>query len=75
MLGRLRAQRSAGVPDIRVARWYAFLGERDATLALLERAAADRNPGLDMIKVEPLWAWLRLDPRFAAIVTQIGLSP
>lgn len=75
MLGRLRAQRSAGRPYIRVAQWFALLGEREAALAMLEQALADRNPGLDMIKVEPFWASLRSDPRFATIVAGVGLPP
>jgi eukaryotic-like serine/threonine-protein kinase len=75
VLGRLRKQRSTGRPDIRVAQWYAFLGEDEAALAMLERAVADRNPGLEYINVEPMWARLRQDPRFSALVARVGLSP
>jgi TolB-like protein len=74
-LGRLRAQHLAGRPYINVARWYAWLGAREAALAMLERAVADRNPGLEMITVEPAWDSVRHDPRFAAVVRQIGLTP
>jgi hypothetical protein len=42
---------------------------------MLERAVADRNPGLEYINVEPMWARLRQDPRFSALVARVGLSP
>ena len=74
-LGRMRAQRLGGRPEISVARWYARLGEREAALAMLEQAAAERNPGLEMIAVEAGWESVRGDPRFAAVVRRIGLSP
>ena len=60
---------------MRVAQWYAFLGERETALAMLEQAAAEQNPALEMIKVEPFWDSVRHDLRFAAVVRQIGLSP
>ncbi|HEX3232637.1 MAG TPA: bacterial transcriptional activator domain-containing protein, partial [Gemmatimonadales bacterium] len=75
LLGRLRAQRLPGKPGIKVAQWYAVLGERETALAMLEQAAAEQNPALEMIKVEPVWDSVRHDPRFAAVVRQIGLSP
>ena len=71
ILGRLREERTAGRPDIRVAVWYALLGERETALVTLQRGVADRNPGLEYVKVEPFWASVRDDPRFAAIVAGI----
>ena len=75
VLGRLRAQRLTGRPYIKVARCYVFLGEPEAALAMLEQAAAERNPGLEMIKVEPSWDSVRQDARFQAVLRQIGVSP
>jgi hypothetical protein len=75
VLGRLRAQRLTGRPYIRVAQYYAFLGEREAALSMLEQAAAERNPGLEMIKVEPFWNPVRQHPRFQEVLRQIGVSP
>jgi thioredoxin-like negative regulator of GroEL len=75
MLGRLRAEHLGGRPEIRVARWYARLGEKEAALAMLEQAATERNPGLEMITVEPGWDSVRADPRFGAVVRRIGLTP
>jgi TolB-like protein/Flp pilus assembly protein TadD len=74
-LGRLRSQRLVGRPYIRVAQLYAWLGEQDAAMAMLEEAVAERNPGLEMIKVEPYWTSVRQHPRFQAVLRRIGVSP
>ena len=57
------------------ARVYVYLEERDSALTELERAAVEREPRLEMIKVEPQWASVRREPRFAAIVRRMGLPP
>jgi serine/threonine-protein kinase len=57
------------------ARLYATLGARELALAELERAAAERHPGLEFIKVNPVFASLRGDRRFAAVVARMGLPP
>jgi len=75
VLGRLRAQHLTGRPYIRVAQYYAYFGEREAALAMLEQAVAERNPGLEMIRVEPLWDSVRQHPRFQAVLKEIGVSP
>ena len=70
-LSTLRARRSRAD----AARLYAFLGDRQAALSVLERELAERNPALEMIKVEPPFASLRGDPRFTAILVRMGLPP
>ena len=74
LLDRLEALRGRRA-RLDAARVYALLGDRDAALSELQRAAAERNPGLEMIKVEPAFASLRDDPRFTAIVARMGLPP
>ena len=59
----------------RLARLYAFLGEREAALTELGRAVDDREPTLEWLKVDPLLAALHEEPRFAAAVRRIGLPP
>jgi eukaryotic-like serine/threonine-protein kinase len=71
---RLTRQRP-GLIHARLARVYAFLGEREMALAELKRAVAERDPVLEMIKVDPYWTSLRPDPRFSAIVHRVGLPP
>jgi serine/threonine-protein kinase len=57
------------------SRLYADLGAREAALAELERAAAERDPRLEFLKIDPAWAPVRSDPRFAAVVARMGLPP
>jgi TolB-like protein/Tfp pilus assembly protein PilF len=56
-----------------VAQVYAWRGERDNAFEWLERAYAARDGGINRIKIDPLLVSLRTDPRFAAMVTKIGL--
>jgi TolB-like protein/tRNA A-37 threonylcarbamoyl transferase component Bud32 len=74
LLIKLRALRGRLDPT-GVARVFAVLGDRETALAELERAVAERDPELEMIKVEPYWASVRRDPRFAAVVRRAGLPP
>ena len=72
----LRATRERpGLIHGRLSRVYAFVGERELALAELKRAVAERDPVLEMIKVDPYWASLRDDPRFTTLVRRVGLPP
>jgi hypothetical protein len=52
---------------------YTALGDRETALDLLARAVSLRRPGALWIKVDPRFAPLRADPRFAALLRQVGL--
>ena len=54
---------------------YAQLGEKDQAFEWLEKAYADRVPGLFNIKVAPGWDPLRDDPRFADLLQRMNLMP
>lgn len=76
------AARAAALDELRKlrahlarARMYALLGEREAALSELDQAVRERDPRLELIKVDPTWASLRGDPRFARIVARVGLPP
>lgn len=49
------------------------LGEREAALALLEKALVDRNNFLVLAGLEPLLAELQGEPRFRRVVEQVGV--
>jgi serine/threonine protein kinase/Tfp pilus assembly protein PilF len=53
---------------------HSGLGDVDQTFALLEKALADREQRLVRIKVEPMLDPVRSDPRFAQLLSRIGLS-
>jgi hypothetical protein len=62
------------VPAFHLATIYAGLGEKDQALTSLEKAYADRSVLLASIGVEPEFDSLRSEPRFAALLREIGLG-
>jgi serine/threonine-protein kinase len=52
---------------------HAWRGEKDAAFEWLERAYAQRDGGMALIKYDPFIVSLRPDPRHAAMVRRIGL--
>lgn len=57
------------------ARVYVVLGERDKTLALLERAYRDRSVNLVTPRFRVEFSALASDPRFRDLVRRVGLPP
>jgi TolB-like protein/DNA-binding winged helix-turn-helix (wHTH) protein/Flp pilus assembly protein TadD len=49
------------------------LGEKDQAFAWLEKAHAERDPHLTLLKADPVYDTLRADPRFTALLQKIGL--
>jgi serine/threonine-protein kinase len=56
-----------------IAEAYAWRGDADAALDWLERARAQRDGGLTLLKVDPLLRKLHGDPRYLALLKKIGL--
>ncbi len=56
-----------------LAAGYAATGEPDRAFAALERALAQRSSGLIYLHVDPSYDPLRADPRYAGLVSRIGL--
>ena len=50
------------------------LGDLDAAFAALEQATVDADPELPNVVVEPRFAPLRSDPRYARLVELLGLD-
>jgi eukaryotic-like serine/threonine-protein kinase len=57
-----------------LAMGYAATGELDRAFACLERAYQARSAGLVYLHIDPAYAPLRGDPRFADLVRRIGLK-
>ena len=56
-----------------IAQVYAWRGETDRALEWLERARAQRDGGLTLLKVDPLLRSLRADPRYQALLKKMNL--
>ena len=65
--------RTSGVPDANLAIAYAALGRRDAALAHLATAVANRSVALFQIAVDPVYDPLRGDPRFDDLLRRMNL--
>jgi serine/threonine-protein kinase len=66
--------RYAQASAYQIADAYAWRGESDKAFEWLDRAYAQNDGGLASIKIDPLLAKLRADPRYAAMVAKLGLS-
>ena len=56
-----------------IAEMYAFRGEADRAFDWLERAYAQRDPGLTGVKGDPLLKSLQRDPRYSALLKKMRL--
>ena len=54
---------------------YAQWGDRDKALVALETALRLRDPGLELLKTDPLLDPLRKEPRFQAIERELKFPP
>ena len=67
---KLSAQRYVSPGNIALI--YNGLGEREETLAWLERGYQQRDPKMVFLKVEPKWNNLRDNQRFAELLRRVG---
>ena len=58
---------------IEIAKVYENLGDRDRAIAWLRRAARERFPTLVFVKTDPILDPLRSDPRFQALLRELGI--
>ena len=71
-LGELLEKHKEG-GAFQIAEVYAFRGETDKAFEWLERAYAQRDPGLSGVKGDPLLKNLEADPRHAAFLKKMRL--
>ena len=63
----------AYVSPLDFARAYAQLGDGERAFEYLEKAFADRCPGLVLLNMDRAWDTVRGDPRFEEAVRRVGL--
>jgi TolB-like protein len=56
-----------------IARVYAWRGEKDQAFESLERAYAQRDPGITWIKIDPFFRSLRGDARYKSLLRKMNL--
>ena len=54
---------------------FAFTGDKEQTLKYLEAAYREHVPDLIKVQNEPLFDFLHHEPRYQALIKQIGLPP
>ncbi len=74
MVQQMTSPSHRGGPDLLGACYvYAALGDRDHAMEWLRRAAPERSQYLVFLKVHPLYDPLRSDPRFQALLRELGI--
>ncbi len=72
-LAPLRGPRFSVNYSVQVAQVHAFRGEKDSAFEWLDRAWANRDPGMMRLKVDPLLRKLSGDPRYTALLKKMNL--
>ena len=63
------------ISPVELAGLHAELGEREATLALLEEGLRQHSPQILWIQTEKKFDFLHSDPRYRAVIQRLGLPP
>ena len=58
---------------MQIAQAYAYRGEQTKALDWLDRAVVQRDPGIINIKTDPMFAGLRGDTRYKAVLRKMNL--
>jgi serine/threonine-protein kinase len=72
-LAELIAQNAAS-GAYQIAAVYAWWGDKEAAFQWLDRAFAQHDAGLTVLKVDPLLRKLHSDPRYAALLRKLKLQ-
>ncbi|MGP0021261.1 MAG: winged helix-turn-helix domain-containing protein [Candidatus Sulfotelmatobacter sp.] len=69
-----RAQKEY-ISPFAIARQYAYLGDQANTLKFLEQSYREHYPWLILLQTEPDFDFVHNEPRYRALLKQIGLPP
>jgi TolB-like protein/DNA-binding winged helix-turn-helix (wHTH) protein len=72
---RLLQSKSRYVSPVELASYYAQLGDKERTLALLEEGYQQHSTGTLWIQGDPAFDFLHSDSRFRSIVQRTGVTP
>jgi hypothetical protein len=68
----LDRRKREGIVDMHIATIYVALGEKEKAIESLEEAFREKAQDLPWIKADPVFASLRDEPRFQALMKKIG---
>jgi serine/threonine protein kinase/TolB-like protein len=72
-LAELERKYAAG-SAFNIAEMHAWRGETDAAFRWLDRAYRQRDPAMEMVKIDPLLHSLHRDPRFETVLARMNLA-
>jgi TolB-like protein/DNA-binding winged helix-turn-helix (wHTH) protein/predicted Zn-dependent protease len=72
---RLQQSKSSYVSPVELASYYAQLGDKERTLALLEEGYQQHSMDILWIQGDPAYDFLHSDRRFRSIVQRTGVAP
>jgi TolB-like protein/DNA-binding winged helix-turn-helix (wHTH) protein len=72
---RLLQSKTHYVSPVELACYYAQLGDKDRTVALLEEGYSQRSTDVLWIQEDPAYDFLHKEPRYRALIQKIGLVP
>jgi serine/threonine-protein kinase len=75
LAGLLQKRREAYYPASAIAEIQLGLGNTEAALDWMERAAEERNLGFYLPSADPIYNPIRSHPRFQALMQRIGITP
>jgi hypothetical protein len=68
-----RKEAGGYVSPLDLARAFALLGEAAEAFGHLDASLGERSAGLALLDVDPAWDDVRNDPRFAHVVSRVGI--
>jgi TolB-like protein/Tfp pilus assembly protein PilF len=71
----LRKAETAYVPAYHIAAIHSGRGDTSRTLEWLVRAGRERDTWMVFLNIDPIWDRYRNEPRFKALVAEVGLGP
>jgi hypothetical protein len=74
VLAKLKGENECYVSAFDIATIHNALGDREEALVWLEKAVEEQATGACFMKVDPLLADLRVEPRFQALLRRIGAA-